>query len=218
VFTGRQGMLGEVVWNTQAGWPDIKPLGEKASLKKLYRDDFSTTVLSNQWQWDFRHASPKTKIEKGALYLSGQTTTDNATGTVLTVRPIISSYEMKTEVVNQNASLKGLTLYGDAGQSVGIGIQNNSIQVWEVKKDKRSILKEEKLSEGGPVQLKVAVEKGAQLRFYWSVNGQEWKEIRLSEKFYNGDFLPPWDRSPRPGLMQKGEDAAAFSFFEITYQ
>lgn len=216
VFTGRQGMLGEVVWDTQTGWPDIKPLGEKASMNKAFRDDFSTTGLSGSWQWDFRHAQPKTKIEKGTLYLSGQITTDNPTGTVLTVRPISSNYEMKTEVVNQNASLKGLALYGDAGQSVGIGVKNGVIQVWEVKKEKRSVLKEA-VSGSGPVQLKIGVEKGSQLRFYWSENGKDWKELLVNGEFYNGDFLPPWDRSPRPGLMQNGTEAAAFSFFEIMY-
>ncbi|MDQ6763803.1 MAG: family 43 glycosylhydrolase [Bacteroidota bacterium] len=218
VFTGRQGMLGEVVWNSSTGWPGIKPLGEKANIKKNFRDDFSKPGLSISWQWDFRHAQPVTKIEKGNLYLSGQTTTDNLTGTVLTVRPITGNYEMTTEVINQNASLKGLVLYGDAGQSVGIGVTENMVQVWEVRKEKRSVLKEEKLSGNGPVQLKMKVKSGYQIQFYWSKDGKHWKEIATNAGYYKGDFLPPWDRSPRLGLVQNGTAPGAFSFFEIAYQ
>ena len=91
------------------------------------------------------------------------------------------------------------------------------IQVWEVKKEKWSVLKEA-VSGSSPVQLKIGVEKGSQLRFYWSENGKDWKELLVNGEFYNGDFLPPWDRSPRPGLMQYGAEAAAFSFFEIRYK
>ena len=218
VFTGRQGMLGEVVWDTADGWPDIKPLGTQAAIKKTFRDDFTTSKLTGTWQWDFRHAQPATKIEKGALYLSGQTTADNVTGTVMTVRPIASNYEMTTEVTNQNPSLKGLVLYGDAGQSVGIGVKEAVVQVWEVKKGKHAILKEEQRSGTGPVQLKITVEKGHQLRFFWSENGTAWKEHPIAGAYYDGNFLPPWDRSPRPGLVQNGLAPAAFSYFEIRYQ
>ncbi|WP_247233375.1 family 43 glycosylhydrolase [Telluribacter sp. SYSU D00476] len=218
VYTGRQALLGEVVWNSPDGWPDLKPLGEKAGVINNFRDDFARAPLAGAWQWDFRHAQPEWKVEKGALYLTGQPTADNLTGTVLTVRPLAGEYEMTTEVVNPNASLKGLVLYGDAGQSVGIGVAENTVQVWEVRKAKRSVLKEEKLSGKGPVQLKMKAKEGYQLRFYWSQDGKDWKELETGSTYYNGDFLPPWDRSPRPGLMQSGTLPAAFNYFEIRYQ
>ncbi|GAB3162777.1 family 43 glycosylhydrolase [Telluribacter humicola] len=217
VYTGRQGMLGEVVWNTSTGWPNIKPLGEKVTIKEKLRDDFSETSLAGDWQWDFRHAQPEWKVERGALHFSGQPTTGNLTGTAMTIRPLTGNYEMTTEVINNNISLKGLVLYGDAGQSVGIGVTDTKIQVWEVKKDKRTVLKEEKRSENGQVQLKMKVEKGYQIRFYWSNDGKGWKEVETGPTYYNGDFLPPWDRSPRPGLMQNGTAPAAFGYFEIRY-
>lgn len=218
VFTGRQGMLAEVQWNKSNGWPLVNPLGEKATIKKDFKDDFSNKQLSGSWQWDFRHATPQWKIENSSLYLSGQTTADNITGTVLTIRPIASNYEMTTEVINHNASLKGLVLYGDAGQSVGIGVKDNVVQVWEVKKENRSVLKEKKLSESVPVQLKIVVEQGYQLKFYYRENKNEWKELSTGADHYDGNFLPPWDRSPRPGIMQQGNEAAAFNYFKIKYQ
>lgn len=218
VYTGRQGMLGEVSWNNQTGWPAIQPLGDRASIQKNFRDDFSSSPLSDTWQWDFRNAQPDVKIEKGSLHLSGQVTSDNATGTVVTVRPLAGNYEMKTEVFNNKASLKGLVLYGDVGQAVGIGVAENMLQVWEIRKNKRVVLKEEMVNGNNPVQLKMKVEKGYECQFYYSRNGKDWIEIKTGSPAYDGDFLPLWDRSPRPGLLQKGTAAGTFNYFEITYQ
>ena len=219
VYTGRQGMLGEVVWNAKTGWPGIRPAGATAERIKNFRDDFSAPELSDAWQWDFRHVQPHTEIKGGNLQLSGQTTSTNQSGTAVTVRPLTGSYEFITGV-NRNAALKGLVLYGDAGQSVGIGVKEDVVQVWEVKKDIRSVLTEEKAGEGKLVQLKIEVENGCQCRFYWSNNGKNWKEVATGSANYNGSFLPPWDRSPRPGLMHLGTETqpAVFDFFEITYR
>ena len=220
VYTGRQGMLGEVDWNAKTGWPGIRAVGAKAERVKNFRDEFSTAQLPGAWQWDFRHTTPRVRLEKGSLYLSGQPISVNQTGTAITVRPLTGNYEIKTGVVNRNTALKGLVLYGDAGQSVGIGIKEDIVQVWEVKKDKRSVVKEEKVSESKPVQLKIEVENGYQCRFYWSEGKNDWKELATGSPYYNGNFLPPWDRSPRPGLMQLGAETegAVFSFFEMAYR
>lgn len=220
VYTGRQGMLGEVVWDAGTGWPVLKPVGTKVESIQSFRDDFSAAQLSGAWQWDFRHAQPHVKLEKGSLHLSGQTASVNQAGTAVTVRPLTGNYEITTGVVNSNTALKGLVLYGDAGQSVGIGVRENVVQVWEVKKDKRSVVKEETVSVNKPIQLKIGVEKGYQCRFYWSEGGKDWKEAALPGAYYNGNFLPPWDRSPRPGLICLGTDMqpAVFSFFEIIYR
>ena len=97
-------MLGKLSWNKQTDWPSIQPVsGEKT---EGLHDDFSTDKLNDQWQWDFRHAQPNLKTEKGLLYLSGTPIADNKTGTALTIRPYVSNYEISTAVMNNNASLK----------------------------------------------------------------------------------------------------------------
>jgi beta-xylosidase len=218
VYTGRQGMLGELNWNLHTGWPDIKPLGEKANPVKNFEDEFLQTDLSYAWQWDFRNSKPNLKVQNGNLTLSGRTPENNLTGTALTVRPLAGDYEITTEVVNENASLKGLVLYGDAGQALGIGIKNNMIQIWEVKDKERTVLTEVTVKTGKPLELKMKVDNGYQCRFYWN-EGQNWKELKLTTEFLNGDFLPPWDRTPRPGLIYLGAEAepAVFSSFQIIY-
>ncbi|MBE7170330.1 MAG: family 43 glycosylhydrolase [Williamsia sp.] len=220
VYTGRQGMLAKVDWNVKTGWPFLYPVESTGEMVKSFRDDFSSAPLSSAWQWDFRHAQPHTELKAGSLYLSGQASADNPSGTAVTVRPVTGHYDIKTEVANRNAALKGLVLYGDAGQAVGMGVKDDVVQVWEVKKDKRSVVKEEKVGGSKPVQLKIEVEKGSRCRFYWSEDGNRWKELSAGAHYYNGSFLPPWDRSPRPGLILLGteKEEAVFSFFEIAYR
>lgn len=219
VYTGRQGVLSDINWNRQTGWPTLKLKTVDSNPTTGFRDDFSTATLSSSWQWDFRHTQPDVKQQKGQLQLTGQPTPDNRTGTALTLRPLSGNYTITTEVSNQNASLKGLVLYGDADQSVGLGLKNDTVQVWDVKKGNRQILAEKPLPGILPVQLSMQVEKGYQLRFSWRKPGDEWQVLKTNGAFYNGDFLPPWDRSPRPGLLQQGNatEPAFFSFFNLTY-
>ena len=220
VYTGRQGMLSKVTWDKSTGWPALHPVKTPAATKQQFLDDFSTAPLADAWQWDFRHTQPAISIKAGTLALAGRTTADNLTGTVLTVRPLTGNYEMRTEVVERNVSLKGLVLYGDADQAVGIGIRNDTVEVWQAKDHQRTVLQAAASSNRKPVQLKLSVEQGYQCRFFWRENGGQWQQLITGSAYYNGAFLPLWDRSPRPGLLHQGAASAPalFSFFEINYQ
>lgn len=225
VFTGRQGMLSEVVWNTETGWPKIKTISDSAGKSTKgnasFFDDFSASKIPLTWQWDFRNSKPSWQVKNGNLYLTGETDTANKTGTALTIRPVTGNYEITTSVVNRNASLKGLVVYGDEDESVGIGIRDTLIEVFEVKNNKKTILNYQQEAEKGEVYLKISVEQGFKLRFFWSRQKNSWYEIKAGkDTYYNGSFLPPWDRCPRPGILHYGKikAAAGFSFFKIDYR
>jgi len=154
------------------------------------------------------------------LSLSGRTEVDNNTGTVLTIRPAFGDYEFYTEVSNKNSSLKGLVLYGDVGKAVGIGVSGNRVQLWEVKENNRNIMAEKLLDTNEALNLKIEVENGYKLKFFWSLDKENWQELSGNEsEFYDGKFLPQWDRSARPGLIHYGEadNPALFSNFELIY-
>lgn len=110
-------------------------------------------------------------------------------------------------------------LYGDAGQSVGIGVRGHTIEVWEVRNGKRTVLKTAAVK-GKKTELKMKADNGYLIEFYWKENGKDWKELETGANDYNASFLPPWDRSPRPGLLHSGDasEPAVFQFFEIAYQ
>lgn len=210
VFTGRQAMLGKISWDRLTGWPSIHPVsGEKPT---SFHDDFTNKKLNYNWQWDYRHAKPNIKIEKGVLYLNGIVNKENNAGTVLTVRPYESDYEISTAVINKNASLKGLIIYADANQAASISIKNDTIQVWYIKEGKRIVIKETTVRNASKVYLKVKVKEGDQLQFCYRETGKDWIEISDTK-----GFDVPWDRSLRPGLVQSGREDAAFDFFEIKY-
>jgi beta-xylosidase len=222
VFTGRQAILNELAWNGSTGWPYFKnnrPSSLSLSGQNI-RDDFNTPGLPMHWQWDFRHSEPKASIRDGNLLLSGVRDTANHAGTAITVRPVSGNYELRTGLVKPNGSVGGLVIYGDANQAVGIGASANKIEVWEVKKNQRRILAE---SEYGTskLQLRMTVREGYQCRFFFSTDGNSWKELKIPDlQFYDGRSLPPWDRSPRVGIIHYGKEdiPAVFSFFEIAYQ
>ncbi|SDC37280.1 family 43 glycosylhydrolase [Niabella drilacis] len=214
VHTGRQGMLARLNWDTKTGWPSFDPVaGEPV---RDFSDDFSKGSLGPEWQWDFRHTQPLVRPGKGRLYLSGTAGLENRTGTALTVRPYYGNYEMTTAVLNRNSALKGLTVYADADQAVGIGIKNDSIEVWCVKDNIRRVLGRVKVNGLPTCYLKMTVTDGQRLGFYWSGNQRSWNEVRVADAGIS-QFLPPWDRSSRPGLLQQGTGPAAFGFFRIRY-
>lgn len=231
VFTGRQGMLDELLWNEYTGWPLFKnakapsanvpePVDNVRQASSRYmQDEFSTAKLPLYWQWDFRHTTPVTTLKGGYLYLSGNIDTSNHAGTALTLRPVSGNYELNTKVVNSNVSLKGLVLYGDANQAVGIGVVGNKVQLWEVKNNQRKILAEATLKQS-TTHLRMLVSEGYQCRFFWSREGTGFYELKAGDQpYYDGRHLPPWDRSPRPGLLHYGNNKApaAFDYFNIGY-
>jgi hypothetical protein len=55
-------------------------------------------------------------------------------------------------------------------------------------------------------------------KVFWKQQG-DWNELTPGRKPYSIAFLPPWDRSPRPGLNFAGnpDEDAQFGFFDIKY-
>lgn len=227
VFTGRQGLLDELHWDAAGKWPYFEVEENAVGIiaedlkKKEWSDDFTGEKLEDFWQWDFRHASPKVSISNGMLHLSGEAMPENSVGTALTIRPFYGQYSVTTEVTNQNASLKSLVIYGDMNQAIGVGVRDGNVELWEVKGGKRRVFQQEQIAQGTPVQLKIEAQNGAIYTFFYKQQNQpNWIELKAVPEYpYKGDFLPPWDRSPRPGLAYQGEvnDEASFSNFTITY-
>ena len=64
------------------------------------------------------------------------------------------------------------------------------------------------------------VKDGYQCRFFYGYDAGNWQEIKTDSTYFNADYLPPWDRSARPGIMQYGamNEPASFNFFALQYQ
>ncbi|MGY4384638.1 beta-xylosidase [Pedobacter sp. UYP24] len=222
VFTGRQGMLAELNWNNQTGWPVLKPgvLATTINSSPNFKDTFDGKKVDLAWQWDFRNSDPVIKQSNGSLILSGAIKTGNSAGIVLTLRPVATSFEMTTTVTNHNTALKGLAFYGDANMAMGLGVAGNKVEYWVVKDNKREVIATESLfSATKPVHLKLVARPDLTCKVYYSQEPGKWMELK-AEKDYSYQFLPQWDRSPRVGLNFKGspDQQAMFSSFALTYQ
>lgn len=210
VFTGREGMMAELVWPGDGDWPSFvsQPVNNSAA--------GDVKGLAGFWQWDFRNSMPDVKISKKELSLSGTSKQGNQTGIVLTVRPVSDAFDVLTTVKNSNAALKGLAFYGDVHAAVGVGVVEDTVEFWMVKGDARSVLAKQAVQSAAPVQLKLSMHADATCEVFYRQNDAGWEPVAPGMR-QDISFLPQWDRSPRPGLHYKGpkELKAVFSGFEV---
>ena len=217
VFGGRQGMLAELDWDKESGWPRLTEVSGSDS-KTNVKMTFNGKEIDKQWQWDFRNSTPSITQAAGKINLEGTVKKGNLTGIVVTVRPASANFEAKTEVMNFNSALKGLAYYGDANAALGIGVKDNEVQFWTVKDSVRTTVATSKILMGKPVELKLKVADNLKVMVYYRQSADRWKELK-STGTVSSSYLPQWDRSPRIGLHVNGrpEDEASFSSFEINY-
>jgi len=218
VFTGREGLITELLWKENA-WPEFSNTIITKAKDHHFRVDFAKEKRPIYWQWDFRQMQPVVSQVGGKLNLSGKYDTQNEAGIALTLRPYTASYEISTLVLNTNEAAKGLIIYGDVSASIGVAVHQDKVLFWVIKEGKRVVINEQQLQQKNlPVELKMKVLPNFTCRAYWKQNG-DWVELNLNREAYAIDFLPPWDRSPRPGLNFSGPSHtnAAFGFFELKY-
>jgi beta-xylosidase len=219
VFTGREGMVSALSWKDQ--WPVFSPVKAKETKERnSFHYNFAKTNEKIFWQWDFRNMQPSFLQADGKLRLSGKTRNGNPSGTALTVRPYSAAYEISTVVLNHNKASKGLIIYGDASAATGIAVRDNKVEFWATKDDQRTVLKEKELQQPEqPVYLKMVVSPDFTCKVYWK-QGPDWQELTADNKPFSIGFLPPWDRSPRPGLSFLGreDDWSEFGFFDARYK
>lgn len=218
VFTGREGLVSPLRW-TDNGWPAFD--GQLLTQQYLtgMRYNFAQKHAPIYWQWDFRHMQPIIQENGGKLDLSGRHDTKNLAGVAITLRPYSSAYEIQTSVLNTNDADKGLIVYGDISASVGISVHGNQVAFWAIKDSKKEVLQEITLSSTSlPVYLKLKVLPDFTCRVYWKQQA-DWQELTANNEAYSIRFLPPWDRSPRPGLHVAGkpQEKGSFGFFELQY-
>lgn len=224
VFTGRQGMMKRLLWNDVTNWPyfmaleGLQPV-QAADLHSGFYDGFDKKAIGLAWQWDLKFADPVVSFKKGRLLLAGKANPLNTIGNAITVRPFKGAYTASTRIENYNGALKGLVVYGDVNNAVGLGVVKDTLQLWQIKKGKREVLKKKQIMRGA-LDLKIVAADNYKYTFYYKTAEENWTALSLeNSSFYNGSFLPPWDRSPRPGLMHKGaeDESAIFSSFTIAY-
>ena len=217
-FTGRQGLLGELVWDNTIQWPAFKygntPPDQAAAPFKVVQKqnlnvsaNFETGEKPLPWVWDVSQPTPGFNLRNGYLQFSGSNAAQPA-GSFLGLVIKTGTYTFSAEFVPQAQVLQSISVYGDAKNVIGFGVSKDSLELWQVKEGHREVLQKHPLRNSkSPVTLTMASRQGKLYQFSWKdKNG---KTGTTGEVPLDGTFLPRWDRAPRVGLSVKGEAKAS---------
>ena len=218
IYTGREGLLAELVWSDK-GDPVFEFVANSKEANKNLSIDFSKSK-EQLWQWDFKNSKPSWKFTPKGVRLSGELPSTNQTGVVLTWRPNTGQYSVKSTILldkNNAQALKGLAVYGDKDRAVGVGVQANQIKVWQTNDQGFQELKSVELPKDlKKLELQLVVHSDQSCKIYYK-NIDKWIAIELEGDGLSVKDLAPWDRSPRPGIHFKGkkDQFATFANFSM---
>ncbi|MBC7569296.1 MAG: family 43 glycosylhydrolase [Spirosoma sp.] len=214
-FTGRQGVLTELVWNDQTGWPAfrygtvtpaeaIAPTTHPQQLVNSITVNFGKTPATIPWVWDVHKSVPVYTIANGQLRLNNVPA--DLVGSFLGLVVKESSYTLSVGIHPQESLWQSIGLYGDARNALGVGVRGDSLELWQVRDGVRSQLQTQGLpSRSGPLTLRLTSRRGQFFTFGWITDGGAFQTLNSVE--IDGSFLPRWDRAPRLGISVRGPDA-----------
>lgn len=210
-LVGRQGMLIEFKF-TPDNWIkfiyDDKP---GAKIPKRITDNFNGKKLSLLWHWSvfqkFNH-----KIKHGRLY---QQALPTPTGSFLGQTTYQLNYDVEVEVLPGKSTARGgVALIGDKKNLIAAVAGPKNIEIMQVRNGADTIIFSQKYSPKRKLKLLMQVRNGTEVSFYVLKKN---KPILLNNKPLNANYLPPWDRGLRVGLVSKGakNERAVFGSFEL---
>jgi xylan 1,4-beta-xylosidase len=223
VFTGREGLLEEVIFETN-DWPRINhgngpviraasPYGATQKHDDLkFEDDFREATLRQGWQWP-QEQKPAFKLSRGSLVLSGDAShAPDALAAVLAHPALSADYAATTVIDTAHLSAgtaPGLALVADLQNAVGLSAGHASLVLWRRDGGHYQILAETNAPAGSDSQLRVQVTNGNQFQFAASADGKMWQSV--GQGLLAGNF-PPWDRGVCVGLTVAGPGNAEARF------
>jgi len=228
VYTGRQGMLGEISWQDN-GWPVFasgrtpaltgdSPFGKPQAPGPVdFADSFDGTKRGVSWQWDLQRP-PVIKIAGSTLQLGVSDAPDpSPAGTFLGVRVQKGDYTLTATIDPSRPAQEGIAIYGEASSALALRIEDKSLVLTKVEKGEAKPLATAPLPEGNKLQLRMTAREGHLFRFHASTDGKDWQPIGDQE--IDGAFIPPWDRAPRAGIVVAGKpgDTGNFDSVEVRY-
>jgi xylan 1,4-beta-xylosidase len=229
VYTGRQGLLGEVVWQDN-GWPVFaggptpsaiatSPFGkqQQAPSPLDFTDSFDGSKLGLSWQWDLKYP-PTVKIVDGQLHLWPSLIPSPAARTFLGVRVQEGDYTLTATVDRSGPAHEGIAIYGEANSALALRIEHEVLILSKTEKGESKQLAAAACPPSEKVHLRMSVRAGNKFSFSSSTDGKEWKAI--GEPEIDGAFIPPWDRAPRAGLFVSGKPSyvGKFDAVDLRYQ
>ncbi|GAB3026374.1 family 43 glycosylhydrolase [Spirosoma pulveris] len=212
-FTGRQGVLSELVWNEQTQWPVFRygsstpaqaesPLSNRQQPTAGLSASFADKAAHLPWVWDVSLPAPAFTVQDGNLQLTPAT--GSLVGSFLGLVIHKGTYTFSADIRPQVDLLQSVCLYGDASNALGLGIRADSLELWQVKDGIRQVIKRQVRTPKMPyATLQLRSYAG---RFYeFGSLTADGTFQHLTEAPIDGSFLPRWDRAPRLGISVSGQ-------------
>jgi len=219
-YVGRQGVLSEFRW-TPAGWPEFlnnhSTPPAAAPVPAVVADEFAGAALAPAWEWPVED-KPQFALQNGQLRLTAQ---PDKGGAALGRPTLAARYTATTTLLAPGAlppgTTAGLAALGDPDNALSLLAGAGKLQVQERRAGKTRVLAEAALPAAATLHLRVQSQGGSRYRFAYSPDGRTWTELLPAPTTADGQFLPPWDRGVRVGVVAQGPAAATATFerFEL---
>ncbi len=219
---GRQGVLSEFIW-TKSGWPEFlnnhtTPTAA-APVPAQVTDEFAGPALAPAWEWPVEDR-PQFALQNGRLQLTAQ---PGAGGAALGRPTLAANYAATTILLNASAlppgTSAGLAALGDPSNQLSVLAGDGKLRVQERRAGQARTLAETALppAAAAALHLRVQDQGGSHYRFAFSPDGRTWTELLPPGTAADGQFLPPWDRGVRVGVVAQGPASATATFerFEL---
>ncbi|WP_245326262.1 family 43 glycosylhydrolase [Hymenobacter wooponensis] len=218
-FVGRQGILSEFTFNEE-GWPEFEGNSPQAApLKDVsvlnITENFMGNTLAGSWQWPIGR-QPEVGVSDGQLLLTASAT---GLGSIVAQRTFTATYKATTSLAASSlepGTFAGLCAIGDPDNALALVTGDNSLQVWHVKGGTHQTLSKIDLPDCQTLNLRLEAWGGQRFRFTYNIDGAAWQPVVLDSFALNGEYLPPWDRGVRVGLLAQGDSSAMVAFNNFT--
>ena len=223
---GRQGVLTEFAWKAD-NWPEfvtqgVAPAVYNPAAAQPVGDDFNGAKLGVHWQWPIEDR-PQFAVRGGQLRLTAH---PDKGGAALGRHTLTADYTATITLLAPAAlpasATAGLAAHGDPKNMLALTASGGKLQLWERRNGKQTVLAQTVLPSAASkaVQLRMQVKGGNSYRFAWSTDGTTWTNPLANDGATNGQFLPPWDRGVRVGVLAQGPatTTAIFDDFSLINQ
>jgi len=212
-FSGRQGILSELVWDEASKWPAFRygktppaqaeaPIGASAVINSNLFINYDKDTLKAPWVYDVSFPKPEYVLQNGSLQIENNNHTNTGNFLGLTVKK--GNYTFTAEVISKNDVTQNIIVYGDANNAIGYGVRKDNIELWQIKDGVVEVIKKQEIPEKyKDIKLKLQTRYGRFYEFSWDIKGQKIDSLTNSVQI-EAPWLPRWDRAPRVGINVAG--------------
>lgn len=222
-YIGRQGMLDELAWDEESGWPYMVygntpsvsaplPFADKPQKRDMERMDYYSSERQLELrEWDILFPKPEYQLNDDVLIL--KTTHEGVN--FLGFRPENGNYSLEARV-SPGEGMAGIGIYTHQDKMLVFTANPYGLTISKVEEGQKLILAEVGGLEAKLVYIRYTATQGRNLSFHWSLDGKKWDPIPINGKsILDGTYLATWGYSPRAGLFVKGKVPGEHQFSEM---